>query len=196
LYLWEMASGGGTSSGPLTQGATLHLENARGFAAAQFCVGTQNTNSFFTNCGAYAIGGVGVTGEQHVKGFYCATTGPNAQSAAVHFILNSPATIVVFGSSGSQRNLSLSGLDDLTVDAHSPDGQDGVGLVIAHTALQSGTYTIRETTSDAPHPYDPDSNADLLGVFIFSDDPSAVTSDNPQIPVIGSTPTAAATTPD
>ncbi len=191
LYLSGMSSGGGMPSGLLTEGSVLHLENARGYSAAQLSVGTTNVNSYTTRCGVYAIGGVGISGMQYVQGFYGATVGENARSASVRFVLTAPATVVVIGSAGSQNNLELSGLDHLVTDVRSPEDHSGPALTIAHTTLPSGTYTLQERTTDAPNRYDPDSNADLLGVFIFSDKPDAAKSDNPAIPLSGSVPTAA-----
>jgi hypothetical protein len=180
FYLFGMSSGGGMPSGLLTDGNVVHLENTRGFTAAQLSIGTKNANSYTTQCGVYAMGGVGVSNVRSVQGFYGTSTGVNAQSASVRFILNAPAAVVVLGLAGSQKNLELSGIDNFVTDAQSHNSS---GLVIAHSYLPSGTYTVQETTTDLPDPFDPGSSADLLAVFIFSDAPGSAKSDNPEIPL-------------
>jgi hypothetical protein len=180
FYLFGMSSGGGMPSGLLADGNVVHVENTRGFTTAQLSIGTKNANGYTTQCGVYAMGGVGISNVNSVQGFYGTSTGVNAQSASVRFTLNAPAAVVVLGLAGSQKNLELSGIDNFVTDVQSHNSS---GLAIAHSYVPPGTYTIQETTTDLPDPFDPGSSADLLAVFIFSDALGSAKSDNPEIPI-------------
>lgn len=126
-------------SGLLSSGSVIHQENTKGYTCSQLSVGTKNTNSYTTQCAIYAMGGVGISNVQYVQGFYEATNGQNAGSASVRFALKAPAAVVVFGLAGSQKNLELSGIDNLIIDAQSHNSS---GLAIAHSYLAPGTYTM------------------------------------------------------
>jgi hypothetical protein len=92
--------------------------------------------------------------------------------------------VAVIGVGSSQTILTFSGIDPLTIDVPSPNGAAGTeALSIAHTYLGAGTYSIKETTGDGAPIQNPSDEADLLGVLIFSDNPSVAKSDSPEIPL-------------
>src|SRR5208282_1301347 len=139
--------------------------------------------------------GFGASSFRYAKGFYGANPGPGPNlQASVTFTLTAPAMVAVIGVGSSQTILTFSGVDPLTIDLPSPNGASGTeALSIAHTYLGPGTYVINETTGDGAPIQNPNDEADLLGVLIFSDTPSVAKSDSPEIPLSSTTTQAAAT---
>jgi hypothetical protein len=185
LYVYGMTTGGALQSHPFAEGGSVHVEDASGNTSAEISVTTKSSNSFTTDCSYYVIGGFGASDFLYAKGFYGANPGPGPNlQASVRFTLSAPAMVAVIGVGSSQTILTFSGIDPLTIDVPSPNGAAGTeALSIAHTYLGAGTYTIKATTGDGAPIQDPNHEADLLGVLIFSDSPSIAKSDSPEIPL-------------
>lgn len=185
LYVYGMTTGGALQSHPFGEGNTVHVEDASGNTSAEISLTTKSSNSFTTDCSYYVIGGFGASSFRYAKGFYGANPGPGPNlQASVTFTLTTPAMVAVIGVGSSQTILTFSGIDPLTIDVPSPNGAAGTeALSIAHTYLGAGTYTIKATTGDGAPIQDPNHEADLLGVLIFSDSPMAAKSDSPEIPL-------------
>jgi hypothetical protein len=184
LYVYGVATGGARPMNAFTSGQAIQLKDADGYVAAQIVVTTDTSNSYVTDTSYHVIGGFGASGYRYVQGFYGSNSGPAATFASVQFTLAAPAMIAVLGVASSQTALTLSGVDNLVADVPVQMNAPGTeALAIAHTYLAPGTYTIQETTSSGIEGQDPNHQADLIGVLIFSDRPSAAKSDNPQIPL-------------
>jgi serine/threonine protein kinase len=185
LYVYGMTTGGGSQSSPFAEGQSVHVENASGLTSAVLAVSPASKNSFKTDTAYYAIGGFGVSSFHYVQGFYGGNPGPAAGSVSVRFSLRAPALVAVLGAASSQQSIAFSGFSNLVTDMPSANSGGTVALAIAHVYLEPGEYTIQETTAAVVEGQDPNHQADLIGVFIFSDQASAATSSNPQIPVPG-----------
>lgn len=166
-------------------GQTVQLKNANGNAAAQLAVTTDDHNSYTTGTAYNVFGGFGISGFKYIQGFYGANPGPGPNfQASVHLILNAPALVAVIGIGSSQTILTLSGFYDPTIDVPVRSAERATqALIIAHQYLMPGTYTLQETTGDGFPGQTPENEADLIGVFVLSDQPNVATSTSPQIPI-------------
>ena len=128
------------------------------------------------------------------SGFLLCESNSGAHSVSVQFTLTAPALVVLVGAASSQQQLAFSGLPNLVTDV---PYNTVVATAIAHASVAPGEYTAQETSLDTAAAQDPNAMVDLLGVFIFSDYPSAATSSDPQIPlpVLGSTGVSGASRP-
>lgn len=185
LYVYGVATGGANTMNPIASGQTIRLTNADGYASAQLAVSTNNSDSFTTGTSYHVFGGLGVSNVVYVQGFYGVNLGPGPNlQASVQFTLNAPAMVAVIGMGSSQTTMSFSGLDNPIIDVPAQNGTSGTeALSIEHEYVETGTYTIQETTADGISGQDPNHEVDLMGVLIFSASSNAATSSNAAIPL-------------
>jgi hypothetical protein len=185
LYVFGAVNGGYLQNGVFVYGQTVSVTDAcastycPGNIAAELVATTSNNNSYPNQTQYHVIGGFGVSQFGYAQGFYGANPGPGASNtgARVQFTLTAPALVVLLGQASSQQSLALAGLPGLVTDvADYP--VDAFG--IAHANLGPGTYTAQESSS-AIAAQDPLAMTDLMGVFVFSDQPNAASSSNPKI---------------
>lgn len=195
LYAFAMATGGYRPSGPFASGESIQIRDAyAGYTSAEIAATTNNSNSYATSTTYHTMVGFGASGFHYAQGFYSANPNPGAHSVSVQFTLTAPALVVLVGAASSQQQLAFSGLPNLVTDV---PYNTVVATAIAHASVAPGQYTAQETSLDTAAAQDPNAMVDLLGVFIFSDYPSAATSSDPQIPlpVLGSTGVSGASRP-
>ena len=176
LYVYGMDDGG-LSSSLFAKGPSVYVKNAHGDTSAQICVDTVNSNSFTTQSSYPLIGGFGVSCFRHVQGYYATNPGPAAETLGLPFKLYSPALVAIIGAGSSQQYLTFSGLPNLTIDVD----PDTIAFSIAHAYLGAGTYRVQENSFTTSADQDPNNQADLIGVLIFSEQPGAAYSPNDTI---------------
>lgn len=179
LYVYGMTTGGRQSS-PFANGQKVSVTDASGAAAAELCVTTERNNGFTTETAYHVIAGFGVSGFRYAQGYYSTNPGPSANSVELEFTLVSPALVAVVGTASSQQDLTFSGLPNLVVDVPCTRSE---AMSIGHTYLGPGRYKIQEASRTLSAGQTPSYQADLLGVLVFSGQPSAVTSSNQSIPI-------------
>lgn len=166
VYLYAMGTGGGRSSANFAEAPYAQVVDAAGYTVAGLAITPSSTNSFSTETDYHTVGGVAVSGFRTVSAFNGSSAVPGATSAAVHFVVSSPALVVVIGIPGGETNLELRGLSGLQVDAQAANQSGVIPIVIAHTTLEAGEYDVSEQTSgDAAQ--DANQMGHLIGVFVF-----------------------------
>jgi hypothetical protein len=184
LYVFALATGGALPSSQFTAGQSIQVQDAGPKVTAIELAATKtNSDSFRTSTMYHTVVGFGASGFEFAQGFYAANPDAGAHSASVQFTLTAPALVVLVGAASGQQYLVFSGLPDLVTNV---PYNTVAATAIAHASLGPGTYTAQMTSSDTAALQDPNNMADLLGVLIFSDYPSAATSTNAQIPLPGS----------
>ncbi len=189
LYVYGMTTGGAFQSNPFVNGKTISVTNIDGLISAEMSVSTSNINEFTTDTSGYAIGGFSINDVEYIEGFYGANqgpgqgSGPGVETASVNFTLSTSATVIVIAMASSQQSITFSGINNLYIDVPSPNTGGTVAISIAHAYLGTGTYTIQENSSATVGGQDPNHQADLIGVLICSNEPSAASSGNPEIPI-------------
>jgi hypothetical protein len=167
IYIYGMGTGGALPSGNFAQGPYAQVVDAAGQLVAALAMTQSSTNQFTTQTGYYTIGGIAVSGFKTVSAAYGANNSPGARSASVHFLVGSPAVVVVVGIAGGETDLQLRGLPGLQVDAQAVNRGGVIPMIVAHTSLGPGQYVVTEETSgnaaqEAAH------MGDLIGVFVFT----------------------------
>jgi len=187
-YIYGFATGGGYDSSAFSNGSQQLLKNANGRITAGLAITTSNRNDYQTQTEWHSIGGFGVSGSQYVQALYGQSSSPGALSASVKFSLQGRALVVAMALGGGHQYLELHGPGQLAQEASTAQG-NAKPIIIGRAELGPGQYEISESTSslraqaEAGAGQDPNNMADLLGVFIFSDQPTGLVSDNPQMPV-------------
>jgi hypothetical protein len=194
LYIYGMKGGGCCSTSPFLDGQSVSVTNGAGVTAAQLGVTTVNSNSFSTGDAYYVIGGFGASDYKYVQAFYGANPGPAigtptsfSMTGQVSFVLSAPATVVVIAMGDVAQ--TVSGLPGMVTDAPSPNSQGYVAFEIDHANLGPGAYTAQVVTVPDGASQILNEQVALIAVLIFSDQPDAATSSNPEIPLPGSTDT-------
>jgi hypothetical protein len=166
MYLYGMASGGAAPSSTFAVGQYAKVVNASGNISAALAYGTNNEDSFAANTGYHDIGGVSISGTwDNIAAFYGSNPQSGASNASVSFQAKEEALVVVIGLASSQQYVDVQGIPGLQVDAS--DNVRGEGMVIAHTYVEPGTYTVVEHSKALSAGQDPPHMADLVGVFVF-----------------------------
>ena len=172
-YIYGYTTGGALQSGLFQTGQYASVMDADGENVAALAITNSNTDSFSTSAQFYAIGGVAVSGYSSLSDSYGSNNSPGATSASDTFtITNDNSLVVVVASGGDEQTLTVSGLSGFTTDASYPGSPDNA-LVIGHSYLNSGTYTVTENTLQSAAGQDPNHAGDLIGVFVFSSSGSA-----------------------
>jgi hypothetical protein len=169
IYLYAMGTGGGRPSANFAQGPYAQVVDAAGYTVAGLAITRSPNNSFSTQTDYHTVGGISVSGFKIVRPYYASSPQPGAASAAAHFVVSSPAVVVVIGVAGGETNLELMGLPGLQVDAQAANQSGVIAIVIAHTSLGPGEYDVSEQTSGNPD-QNPNHAGDLIGVFVFMGD--------------------------
>ncbi|MDE1767571.1 MAG: hypothetical protein KGI27_15055, partial [Thaumarchaeota archaeon] len=111
--------------------------------------------------------------------YYGETYGANAMaqadSASATFTLTNPALVVVVALPGGETYVNLQGLSGMKIDAAEANQTENIPMVIAHSYLDAGTYTVSEFTQPDGGQV-PEHEADLIGVFAFSNTPGGFVS--------------------
>src|SRR5207249_9993386 len=98
--------------------------------------------------------------------------------------LENPATVIVVALASGQTYLTLNGIPGLQIDSQFANQAGGIPMVIAHADLGSGTYQVTELTDDdRTGNGDPNHEADLIGVFAFSQSQGRFVSQQAPAPV-------------
>jgi hypothetical protein len=189
LYIFGMAAGGALSSKSLARGQVQQAVNAAGRLTGALAITPSNSNSFTTDTFSHTIGGVRVSNFKAVNASYGLNNQPHASSVSDTFIVSDPALVVVVAIAGGQNRLDLQGIPGLQIDAKTPESDRTIAMAIAHTNLARGTYTVTETSGGRPD-LDPNCEADLIGVFVFtaSPDREAITAQGASAAPPGSPP--------
>lgn len=167
VYVYGMATGGAAFSSPFVSGQYASAMDADGNVAAEIGLTTRNTDQFSTGAGYYVVGGVGISGFQHVREVYASNNVPGASSATANFSLSGPALVVFVALPGGETYANLVGVPGLQIDADSANQPGVIPMIIAHAYLGKGAYSVTEETS-GDSGQNLSNEADLIGVFIFS----------------------------
>lgn len=172
MYMYGMATGGAWP-GAFAGGQVVSVNNASGIKSAEVSVTTKPSITFSTSAAYYAGAGIGVSGFRYVRGYYASNEGPAASSVRIQIDLSAPALVTVIGTASSQQDVKFAGLPGMTVDVPSTRSE---AVSIAHTYLGPGTYNISEDSFTLSAGQTASYQADLMAVFIFSDQPADVSS--------------------
>ena len=184
LYIFGMATGGAFTSTPFQNDPYASVNDAAGNVAAQLSITSSNENSFSTGASYYVIGGVGVSGFKYFGSTYGSNSASGARSASASFTLENPAIVIVVALASGQTYLTLNGIPGLQIDSQFANQAGGIPMVIAHADLGSGTYQVTELTDDdRTGNGDPSHEADLIGVFAFSQSQGGFVSKQTPAPV-------------
>lgn len=168
VYMYGMATGGGTLSSVFSTGQLVSGINADGYVSSGLSITSVNSNNFTTGTAYYSIGGIGEIGNKYVGVLYDSNVTAGASSAIVHFSLNETALVIVLAVTSSQQYMTVQGLPNFITDAASGNGSAITPIIIGHTVLTKGNYTTLEKTQpDAPS-QDPNHMTDTLGIFAFA----------------------------
>jgi hypothetical protein len=184
VYLWGTDVGGFHNSTTFAEGTVATVKNGFAYLAAQLGESTVNTNSYPSETISPTIGGVGVAGFSSKTFTFAANGASRTLSGSVTFTVRTPSVVVVIAlqSGGATAggsalyNFSLHGLPDAQIDAATGVDQ-AVGhsgsfwaqpMIIAHSFLDNGTYTVTTSVSVASPTDAGPSDASLIGVWAFT----------------------------
>ena len=173
MYLYGMAVGGDGSSTlfSLGQYASIFHEHER--LAAAVAYGNNDENTYTTQTSQHVLGGVSIGGDwQTFRAFYGSDGASGAPEASAIFTVEQDSLVVVLALASSQQKLDLSGLSGLQPDAFLSGPTAGASMVIAHTELGPGSYTVTEHSAALAKDADPETMADLIAVFVFGKPPA------------------------
>jgi len=169
FYIYGFATGGGAASTPFMVGEYANAKNAAGQLAVSLAYGSNNQNSYTTRTGYHVVGGVCVGGRwKNIEGFYGSNSDQGASVAAASFKVTDDSLVVVIGTAASQQGISLQGIPDLQVDALNSGPAASEAMIIAHSYLRPGSYTVIQHSEALSAGQDRQHMAVLVGVFVFS----------------------------
>jgi hypothetical protein len=166
IYLYGMSTGGASPSTPFATGQFAQAVNAAGQLSAALAYSNTSQNSYNTQTGFHAIGGVSLAGSwDSFNTFYGSNQQRGASTASAEFMVSENSVVVVIAVGSSQQDIQLQGVPSLHTDAISRGGGTE-SMIIAHANLPPGTYAVSETTR-ADGGQDPAHMVDLIGVFVL-----------------------------
>jgi hypothetical protein len=188
VYLWGTDVGGFHNSTTFAEGTVATVKNGFAYLAAQLGESTVNTNSYPSETISPTIGGVGVAGFSSKTFTFAANGASRTLSGSVTFTVRTPSVVIVIAlqSGGAEGigsvlyNFSLHGLPGAQINAAVGTdtncgycGTVATGtqpMIIAHSFLGIGTYTVTTSVSEASPsgPSDPESDASLIGAWAFT----------------------------
>jgi hypothetical protein len=167
IYIFGYGTGGAYPASTFQYGQYASVRNANNNAVASLAITPNNTDAFTTSTTYQVIGGAGVSGYSSYSSFYGSNSAPDASAASCPFQVKAQnSLIVIVAIAGGEQSLQLAGIPGLHIDASYP-GSPNEALVIAHTSLPTGSYTVTEQTSQSAAGQTPQNAGDLIGVFVF-----------------------------
>jgi hypothetical protein len=172
MHLFGMAVGGQGRYTQFSLGQAEAVFHQGGQLAAAVAYGPEPLNSFATQAERHIIGGVSVAGTYSgFRAFYGSNASAGAPFVQADFTVERESLVVVMGLASSQQQIELQGLPGLQVDAQHSGPSAAAAMVIAHTRLPPGNYTVVERSASLAGDALRDTMADLIAVFVFTPGP-------------------------
>jgi hypothetical protein len=169
MHLFGMAAGAPDRYTPFSLGQAEAVFHQQGQLAAAVAYTSEPLNSFATQAERHVIGGVSVAGSYAgFRAFYGSNPSAGASFVQADFTVERESLVVVLGLASSQQQIELQGLPGLQVDALHSGPAASAAMVIAHTRLPPGNYTVVERSAPLAGASLPGAMADLVAVFVFS----------------------------
>jgi hypothetical protein len=167
IYIYGLVTGGARPTSQFAKGQYVKAVDSAGQLAAALAYGTNDSNSYDTQTGYHAIGGLSVAGSWDAFDvFWGSNQQSGASFATVNFTVPRDSLVLVIALASSQQSISLAGVPGLHVDAlNRGDGTEA--MIIAHAHLPAGTYSAREISAATSAGQDPENMVDLIGVFVL-----------------------------
>jgi hypothetical protein len=161
LYLYGMAIGSEGRSSLFSLGQYASVFHEKGNLAVAVAYSTSGTNTYTTQTVRHILGGASIGGAwQTMRPFY--------GSARVNFTVEQDSFVVILGLASSQQQIALEGIPGLEMDTFHGGANAAASMVIAHSELPPGMYTVVERSSALDATADRDTMANLVAIFVFS----------------------------